>query len=67
MLITDDKNLRGHAALLTANLIFGLNTPIAKTVLSLEAVSPYALNLFRMAGAAVLFWIASQFVKWERV
>lgn len=67
MLITDDKNLRGHAALLTANLIFGLNAPVAKTVLSLEAVSPYALNLFRMAGAAILFWIASLFVKWERV
>ncbi len=67
MLITDDKNVRGHMALLGANLIFGLNAPIAKMVLSDPEVSPYALNLFRMAGAAILFWIASLFVKWERV
>ncbi len=67
MLITDDKNVRGHMSLLVANFIFGLNAPIAKMVLSDPDVSPYALNLFRMAGAAILFWIASLFVKWERV
>ena len=65
--MTDDKNLSGHLALLGANVIFGLNMPISKTVLSLDFVTPYTLNLFRMGGAAILFWIASLFCRREKV
>lgn len=63
----DDRNYRGHVAMFGANLIFGLNTPISKTVLVHGAVSPYALTFFRMAGAAALFWAASLFTKREYV
>ncbi len=67
MLIPDDKNVRGHLSLLAANLIFGLNGPIAKTVLAEPTMTPFALNMMRMAGAALLFWGVSLFGKWERV
>ncbi|GHV68260.1 membrane protein [Bacteroidia bacterium] len=63
----DDKNLKGHISLLIAYLIFGLNTPIAKEVLSHGEVSAVALTFFRMAGGAVLFWMASLFTKEETV
>ena len=54
-----DHSMKGHLALLLANTMFGFNVPIAKGVLASGMVSPYALNLFRMGGAALLFWIAS--------
>ncbi|MDR1103521.1 MAG: DMT family transporter [Tannerella sp.] len=63
----EDKNFKGHAALFTAYLIFGLNTPVSKTVLADGEMSPLALTFFRFAGAAALFWLASPFVKRERV
>ena len=64
----DDRNFRGHAALLVAYIIFGLNTPIAKNVLEhAEVCSPFALTFYRIAGAAVLFWMLSLFTKKESV
>lgn len=62
-----NDNYRGHIAMLTANIIFGLNTPIAKTVLRSELIGSFALSFFRMAGAALLFWVASIFTKREKV
>ena len=63
-----DKSLKGHSSLFAAYVIFGLNTPIAKAVfLNEESISAIALTFYRMAGAAILFWIASAFVKKERV
>ncbi len=66
-MINTDKDLRGHGALLAANVIFGLNMIASKNVLSLDSVSPYALNLFRIAGAAALFWLTSLFMPREKV
>lgn len=62
----EKKILRGHIAIITANIIFGLNTPISKNVLQ-EYLSPYSLTFFRMAGACLIFWILSFFVKREKV
>ena len=62
-----DHSMKGHLALLLANTMFGFNVPIAKGVLASGMVSPYALNLFRMGGAALLFWIASLFAPREKV
>ena len=53
-------------AILGANLIFGLNTPISRTIVP-DMISPYALTLIRMIGAALLFWITSLFIKKEHV
>jgi drug/metabolite transporter (DMT)-like permease len=63
----EDKNFKGHAALLVAYLIFGLNTPISKAALMHGDVSAIALTFYRFAGAGVLFWVASLFVKKEPV
>lgn len=63
--MTKDK-WHGHLAILATNLIFGLNTPIAKTLVP-EWITPYALTLLRMSFAAILFWGASLFFKQEKV
>lgn len=53
--------------MLSANLIFGINTPIAKTVLATGMISSASLTFMRMMGGALLFWIASLFIKREQV
>ena len=56
----------GHLAILTTNLIFGFNTPIAKTIVP-EWISPYGLTSIRMVFAALVFWGISLFTVQERV
>jgi len=63
----DHGKLKGHAALWAANAIWGLNAPIAKEVLSSEHVDTFAMNVYRMAGACLLFWTASLFTRREKV
>ncbi len=63
----DHDKLKGHAALWAANVVWGLNAPIAKEVLSSEHVDTFAMNVYRMAGACLLFWTASLFVRSEKV
>ncbi|MDR0971199.1 MAG: DMT family transporter [Bacteroidales bacterium] len=58
---------KGHIAILFVNIIFGLNIPIAKSVLFDSSIDPIALTYFRMLGATFVFWIASLFIKRERV
>lgn len=57
---------KGHVAILATNIIFGLNIVIAKTLMP-EYLSAGCLTYMRMIGAAVLFWVASLFIKRERV
>lgn len=57
---------QGHIAILVCNLIFGLNTPTAKTLVPLW-ISPTALTLLRMSFAAILFWLIASFFKKEKV
>lgn len=56
----------GHIALFVANLIFGLNTPITRTIVP-QVVNPFVMTFFRMIGAAILFWTISIFSKQEKV
>jgi drug/metabolite transporter (DMT)-like permease len=63
----EDTNFKGHVSLLTAYVIFGLNTPLTKTILTHGETSAMALTFYRFAGAAALFWLASMFVKKEKV
>ena len=67
----DRGSLKGHAALIVANLVWGINAPICKGVLhsadNPEGINPFALSACRMAGAALLFWLASLFIPRERV
>ncbi|MDE6507317.1 MAG: DMT family transporter [Alistipes sp.] len=67
----DSGKLKGHAALWVANIVWGLNAPICKSVLVSTAnpggVSPFALSVYRMVGACLLFWTVSLFMPRERV
>ena len=62
----DKGKLKGHTALWVANLVWGLNAPIGKSVLWSETnpggVSPFALSVYRMLGACLLFWGISFFL-----
>lgn len=63
--MTKDK-WRGHFAILATNFIFGLNTPIAKTIVP-DWISPYALTLVRMSFATLIFWSVGLFSNKEQV
>lgn len=56
----------GHIAILATNLIFGLNTPTAKTLVP-QWISPTALTLLRMSVAALIFWSIAFFLQREKV
>ena len=59
--------LRGHLAMLGANIMWGLMSPIAKIVMAGAVVSPLIMTDFRIFGAALLFWVASVFAPKEHV
>jgi drug/metabolite transporter (DMT)-like permease len=61
-----NNKVKGHIAILSANVIFGLNTPISRGLIP-DTLSPYVLTFFRMAGAMLLFWLLSLFTKREKV
>ena len=56
----------GHLTALSANLIFGLNMPVTKALLD-RWMTPMGYMMSRVLFAAVFFWIASLFLKKERV
>lgn len=62
-----DKNkLKGHGAMLGAEVMWGASAPLGKAILA-GGMSPLMLTNCRMVGAAVLFWIASCFMPREEV
>ncbi len=63
--MTKDK-WHGHIAIFSANILFGLNIPIAKTLMP-EWISPMGLTFARMAFGAIAFWFASIFFINEKV
>lgn len=61
-----EKSCKGHLAMLSANVIWGLNAPIGKAALE-GGVTALSLTTFRMVGAAAAFWLLSLFVRRETV
>lgn len=59
-------NLKAHLAVLGANIIFGLNYVIAKGIMPVW-MEPRAIILLRVSGATIIFWIASYFLKKEKI
>jgi drug/metabolite transporter (DMT)-like permease len=55
-----------HLSLIAANIIYGLNYSIAKSVMP-DSIKPFALVSLRSVCAAALFWIASLFIPKEPV
>lgn len=58
---------KGHLAMFGANVMWGLMSPVAKMVFAAGVVSPMIMVDFRVAGAALLFWITSLFLPREHV
>jgi drug/metabolite transporter (DMT)-like permease len=62
----EHKKYTGHMAILLANVIFGVNNPVARMLMP-DIIDPSALTFLRFSGGMVLFWIASLFIKREHV
>lgn len=60
------RKLNGHISLFVANLIFGLNNPLSRSITP-DFIDPYVLTFFRLAGGAILFWLISLFLPKEKV
>ncbi|WP_106828277.1 DMT family transporter [Parabacteroides pacaensis] len=59
--------LKGHMAMLGANIMWGFMSPVSKMVLVGSVVTPLILTDMRIIGATFLFWFASLFTKHEHV
>lgn len=62
-----ESKAKGHLAMLGANVMWGLMSPVTKIVFSAGVVAPMVMVDFRVAGAAILFWITSLFLPAEHV
>lgn len=60
------KRLLAHAALIGANLIYGVNYSVAKWIMP-DYVSPFALVVMRAIGGVLLFWTFASFGVKEKV
>lgn len=60
------KEIKSHAAIIGANLIYGINYVVAKGIMP-DYIKPLGLVLFRTIGAALLFWTFSMFLPKEKV
>lgn len=58
--------IKGHSAVLTANIIFGLGIPVTKYLLD-HWVTPMGYMLFRCLGATLIFWVIGSFLPEEHV
>lgn len=63
----DKFNWKGHGAMLLANSMWGLMSPVAKIIMAGGIISPLVLSDLRIFGAMVLFWTVSFFRKPEHV
>ena len=58
---------KGHGAMLGANVMWGLMSPLAKLVMAGGVVVPLLVTDLRIFGAMLLFWLFSFFQRRERV
>lgn len=63
----NEKSYKGHLVVLVAYLMFGLNIPAVKSVIGVAGITGLSVTFYRMAGAALLFWTVSMFVRRQRV
>ena len=60
------KKRNAHIAIFAANLLFGLNNPISRSLMP-NIIDPIALTYFRLLGGAILFWASALVFKVEKV
>jgi drug/metabolite transporter (DMT)-like permease len=61
-----DKKVNGHAAVILANVIFGLGVPVTKYLLE-DWVTPMVYMALRCIGATLIFWLIAAFLPKEKV
>ncbi len=61
------EELKGHAAMFSANFMWGLMSPFAKLVFIGGIVTPFVMTNLRIIGAMILFWLTSLFQPKEKV
>lgn len=65
--MTDTSRIiKAHLFILIAEVMWGISAPIAKEVMN-EGMNGFQFVSLRIIGSAILFWIASLFVKTEKV
>lgn len=60
------ESVKGHIALISANIIFGFSAPFSKLLFN-SYLSYSSLLLLRSIGGAILFWGASLFIPKEKL
>ncbi|UZR96821.1 DMT family transporter [Chondrinema litorale] len=63
--ILNDKQ-QGLLAIFIANTIFGLNIPVTRSIVA-HWMSPMGYTITRMLFGAIIFWIISSFLKYDKV
>ena len=58
--------IRGNLLILTATIFFGVNIPVVKMLIP-EWMSSTDVTIFRLCGGCILFWLASLFIKNDRI
>ena len=58
--------LRGNLFILLATIFFGVNIPLVKYLIP-GWMSAFDVTVFRLCGGCILFWIASAFVRPDRI
>ena len=58
--------IKGNLLIMLSTIFFGVNIPVAKLLIP-EWMSSVDLTLFRLGGGSILMWLASLFVKTERI
>ena len=64
--MTSMDKIKGHIAVITANIFFGLNVPITKSLIS-NGLTPAGYILIRVGFATALFWLIGLFTPSEKV
>ena len=62
----DANKLKGHAAILSANVIYGLNIPVTKALLD-KWMTPWGYMASRTLAALLIFWVIQCFTPKEKV
>ncbi len=65
--IYNERSPKGHLVIALAYVCFGLNIPAVKSIIGEGGITGLSVTFYRMIGAVVLFWVASIFVRRERV
>jgi drug/metabolite transporter (DMT)-like permease len=66
MAVRNREVLKAHLAILGANFIYGLNYVIAKGIMP-EYMTPRAIIMLRVVGAAIIFWLVTAFTGSDKV